>query len=112
MVEEAGVSRPFRESIEAPEGLLESVVLEAVRGPYYGFFVAAYVVATRRGYYAYGKLCREQPASVFEASRAYAKMCVGPRVEPARAMDEIFQAVEARLSRQPFNRTTLQSELI
>jgi hypothetical protein len=94
-----------------PEGLLEAVVLEEIQGPFFGFFVAAYVVATRRGFYAYGKLCHLKPSSVWETPDARAKMSLGPRRDATSALEGLLLAVEARLSRQPFNRTTLGADL-
>lgn len=105
-------SRPSEAGIDPRDGLFQSVVLEGVQGPYFGFFVAAYVVATHRGFYAYGKLCRDRPDSVWDVSSALAKRALGPRSDAAIALDELFQAAEAWLSRKPFNRPTAPSELL
>jgi hypothetical protein len=109
--EPTGESRPFEAGVEPADGLLKTVVLESVQGPFFGFFVAAYVVATRRGYYAYGKLCRGKPDSVWDVGHTYAKLAIGPRSDAAIAMDEVFRAAEAKLSRKPFNRPTMPSSL-
>jgi hypothetical protein len=76
------------------------VVHEEIRGPVYGFWLACYAIQRRRGFYAYGKLCRQRPESVWDTPTAVAKISLGPRPTAESAFDSVYLAVEARLHRR------------
>lgn len=76
------------------------VVHEEIRGPVFGFWLACYAIERRRGFQAFGKLCKDRPVSVWDTPSAIAKITLGPRATPDEALDAVFSAVWARLQRR------------
>jgi hypothetical protein len=97
---------PSRSDIP-PDNLAARLIDEEVRGPVFGYYVAAYTVGTERGYYAYAKVCREQPSAVWNAPDAFLKFSVGPVGDAAIAKEAVFRAAYRRLECQPWTHATV-----
>jgi hypothetical protein len=83
------------------------VVHEEIRGPLFGYWLASYAIERRRGFYAYGKLCRgHRPQSVWDTPGAFVKIALGPRATADAAFESLFIAVQKRLERRPENQVT------
>jgi hypothetical protein len=94
------VDKPSDSDFRVSSPLDSYVVHEEIRGPVFGYWLACYAIERRRGFYAYGKLCRERPASVWDTPTALAKIALGPRPTAEAALEAVFIAVQARLQRR------------
>jgi hypothetical protein len=94
-----------RSNIDFPatSALHAYLVHEEIRGPVYGYWLASYAIERSRGFYAYGKLCKDRPGSVWDTPTAFLKIALGPRPTADAALDAIFGAIEARLQRRREN---------
>jgi hypothetical protein len=93
------LDKPSDSDFRVSSPLDSYVVHEEIRGPIFGYWLACYAIERRRGFYAYGKLCPDRPASVWDAPTALAKVSLGPRPTAEEALDALCGAVEARLLR-------------
>ncbi len=75
--------------------------LEDIRGPIFGYHVAAYTIEREEGVYAFAKICRERPESVWETPDARAIVSAGPRGDAQAVLEDVFKVVHQRLSASP-----------
>lgn len=85
--------------------------LEEIRGPVFGYHVAAYTLERPEGHYAFAKVCVGEPASVWETPTARAIVSAGPEADAARALEGVFRKVYRRLSVKRANLPTTPAEL-
>lgn len=85
--------------------------LEDIRGPVFGYHVAAYTIERDDGCYGFAKICREKPASVWETPDARAILSVGPRANAQAALEDVFNSVYKRLRVLRANLPTLPADL-
>jgi hypothetical protein len=96
---------PVRQQVE------DFAALEEIRGPIFGYHVAAYTIQRPEGFYGFAKICRTHPESVWETPDARAIMTVGPMPVAATALDDVFKAVYLRLRKLRWAQPTVVGEL-
>lgn len=85
--------------------------LEEIRGPVFGYYVAAYTIERPEGFFAFAKICRQEPASVWETPDARAILSVGPEPVASIALEAAFRSVYKRLSVKRWNLPTMPVDL-
>jgi hypothetical protein len=95
----------------APPSIPDFFAIEEIRGPVFGYYVAAYAFERPEGFYAYAKICRKAPVSVWETPDATAILSVGPCGDPYDALEDAFTAVRRRLGVKRWNLPTLPAGL-
>jgi hypothetical protein len=61
--------------------------MERISGPFLGYYLAAYAIASDEGYLGFAKICPDKPQDVWTCS-AFDKVGIGPRARHEDALGD------------------------
>ncbi|MBI2770872.1 MAG: hypothetical protein HYX47_14700 [Burkholderiales bacterium] len=75
----------------------ELTTMELITGPICGFHLACYTVSVSEGVFAYAKVCKQRPESVWAADTSVSKVAAGPFEHEDAALAAVTEKTRAKL---------------